>query len=402
MNEQADLVRGAEDDVDHRSRMYAAGLYWYVGAAASHALLIPLFYFLDRPVLAVFNIASTAIFVACTWLQKRDHASSAFMLASIEICVHAILSTLLLGMETGFFFYILLLSGIAILGPLKEMRLRIFSSAMFAGLAAVLCAYVLANGADDPLGFEWTAVFLIANILLLVLFLAVILRSYDHAVSAAETALQMEHGRSEALLDNIMPPEVSARLKQGEEPIADSHPQVTVLFADIVGFTERSASMPPERLIELLNNAFTRFDQLVERYDLEKIKTIGDAYMVVGGVPQARDDHAQAVAGLALDMIRASDEISRTTGEPFSVRIGINSGPVVAGVIGETKLAYDLWGDVVNTASRMESHGEPGKVQITSATRELLDGSFACEPREGVDIKGKGVMTTYYLGAPGQ
>ncbi len=400
MNEKTELVRGAEDDVDHLSRMYEAGMYWYVGAAVCHALLIPLFYFLDRPELAVFNIASTAVFIACTWLQKRSQTSTAFMLASIEICVHAILSTLLLGIETGFFFYILLLSGIAVLGPLKEMRLRIFSSAMFAGLTAVLCAYVLANGADDPLGFEWTAVFLIGNILLLVLFLAVILRSYDKAVTSAETALQKEHGRSEALLANILPSEVSARLKRGEEPIADSHAEVTVLFADIVGFTERSATMPPERLIDLLNTAFTRFDHLVERYDLEKIKTIGDAYMVVGGAPRARDDHARAVAGLALDMIQASEEISQITGEPFAVRIGINSGPVVAGVIGERKLAYDLWGDVVNTASRMESHGEPGRVQITSATRDLLNGAFSFEQRSGVEVKGKGLMTTYFLGAP--
>ena len=398
MSQHSELLRGAEDDVDHLSRMYEAGMYWYVGAAVSHALLIPLFHFLDRPTLAVFNVVSTAVFIACIWMQRRGEASGAFMLASIEICVHAILSTLLLGIETGFFFYILLLSGIAVLGPLKEMRLRIFSAAMFAILAAVLCAYVLGNGASEPLGFRWTAGFLIGNILLLVLFLAVILRSYDMAVTSAEAALQKEHGRSEALLANILPPEVSARLKRGEEPIADSHAQVTVLFADIVGFTERSARMSPERLIDLLNRAFTRFDHLVERYGLEKIKTIGDAYMVVGGAPQAREDHADAVARLAIDMIKVSEEISQEIGEPFAVRVGINSGPVVAGVIGERKLAYDLWGDVVNTASRMESHGEPGRVQITAATRDLLNGAFSFEPREAVEIKGKGVMTTYYLG----
>ena len=401
MSEHTELIRGAEDDVDHRSRMYEAGIYWYVGAGLGHGLMVPLFYFLDRPVLAVFNIASTVIFAACTYLQTRDQASTAFMLASIEMCLHGILATLLLGVETGFFFYILLLSGIAVLGPLKEMRLRIFSSATFAVLAAVVCAYVLAYGPSEPLGFMWTAVFLVTNILMLVVFLTVILHSYDNAVTSAEQALQKEHGRSEALLDNILPPKVSARLKQGEEPIADSHAQVTVLFADIVGFTERSAKMPPEHLLELLNNAFTRFDHLVERYDLEKIKTIGDAYMVVGGVPEPRDDHAQAVAGLAIDMVEACDEISSELGEPFNVRIGINSGPVVAGVIGERKLAYDLWGDVVNTASRMESHGEPGRIQITPATKELLNGAFRLEPREGIDIKGKGRMTTYFLNAAG-
>ena len=238
---------------------------------------------------------------------------------------------------------------------------------------------------------------MVANTLVVIMALAVMLYAYDRAVKAAESALQMEHGRSEALLDNILPPEVSIRLKQGEEPIADTYSEATVLFADIVGFTERSARMPPQQLIKLLNSAFTRFDQLVDRHDLEKIKTIGDAYMVVGGLPNPREDHARAVADLALEMVDACEAISEDMGEPVSVRIGINSGPVVAGVIGESKFAYDLWGDVVNTASRMESHGEPGRIQITGETRDRLGDAYTFETREAVDIKGKGAMTTYFL-----
>lgn len=388
---------GYENDFDIGSRIYAPAASGYPVALLIHGSLIPLFYVLDRFFLAGFNLLSVLLFAVCILLNRRGQVVAAFLLGSIEICIHAILATLILGVETGFFLFLLIQSSIVILGPMREWHMRVMSCAMFAVLAAILIAYVLIAGPSRPLGVEWTAVFLAGNMLATIFVLALMLRVYDLAVTTAEAGLKVEHDRSEALLDNIMPPKVSMRLKAGEEPIADSHAQVTVLFADIVGFTERSATMPPEQLLKLLNAAFTRFDRLVEARGLEKIKTIGDAYMVVGGLPEARDDHAQAVAGLALEMIDACEEVGREIGDPLSVRVGINSGPVVAGVIGESKLAYDLWGDVVNTASRMESHGEPGRVQITAATKELLEGAYSFEPREGVEIKGKGAMTTYFL-----
>ncbi len=170
---------------------------------------------------------------------------------------------------------------------------------------------------------------------------------------------------------------------------------MSVLFADIVNFTETSDRMSPADLVHMLNTAFSRFDALVEKHGCEKIKTIGDAYMVVSGLPEPRADHAQAMVALALDMIDAADEINASGEFPFSLRIGINSGPVVAGVIGDRKFAYDLWGDTVNVASRMESHGRPGMIQITDATRAQLGEDVQVDPLGHVDIKGKGNMATY-------
>ncbi|MCZ7680908.1 MAG: hypothetical protein M5U28_19855 [Sandaracinaceae bacterium] len=210
-------------------------------------------------------------------------------------------------------------------------------------------------------------------------------------------ALREEQERSERLLHNMLPRPIADRLKGGATTIADSVQGVTVLFADIVGFTELSARMTPSELVELLNRIFTTFDELAERHGIEKVKTIGDAYMAVGGLTVARDDHAAAVTALALDMRAALATLAPTAG--ISIRIGIHTGPVVAGVIGKSKYVYDLWGDTVNTASRMESHGKPGAVQITEATRAALGDAFPIEERGVVEIKGKGPMRTFWISA---
>ncbi|HEY9614814.1 adenylate/guanylate cyclase domain-containing protein, partial [Allocoleopsis sp.] len=172
---------------------------------------------------------------------------------------------------------------------------------------------------------------------------------------------------------------------------------VTVLFADLVNFTEISAQIPPTRLVELLNKIFSEFDRLAEKHGLEKIKTIGDAYMVVGGLPMPRADHAEAITEMALDMQQKITRFTGLNGEPFHLRIGINTGPVIAGVIGTKKFTYDLWGDTVNVASRMESHGIEGRIQVTDVTYERLKGKYVFEQRGVTPIKGKGDMMTYWL-----
>ncbi len=221
-------------------------------------------------------------------------------------------------------------------------------------------------------------------------------RDITESKRAAEI-LRAERERSEQLLLNILPEPIADRLKRNPGSIADSFEEVTVLFADIVGFTELSASISATELVELLNQIFSGFDRLAEKHGLEKIKTIGDAYMVVGGLPVHRHDHAQAVADMALDMQREIASFSAATGCNVSIRTGINSGPVVAGVIGLKKFIYDLWGDAVNTASRMESHGIPGTIQLTAATYELLRDKYTCEERGVIHVKGKGEMLTYLL-----
>ncbi|MEK0178719.1 MAG: PAS domain S-box protein [Oscillatoriales cyanobacterium] len=213
----------------------------------------------------------------------------------------------------------------------------------------------------------------------------------------AEDALREEQEKSEKLLLNILPKAIAERLKRNETTIAEYFPEVTVLFADIVGFTHLSTLMNPIDLVELLNQIFSSFDLICERLGLEKIKTIGDAYMVVGGLPEPRADHAEAIAQMALDMQTEIARFNAQNNKYFSIRIGIHSGPVVAGVIGIKKFIYDLWGDTVNIASRMESHGLPWRIQVSEATYNLLQHKYLFDRRETIHVKGKGEMTTYLL-----
>jgi class 3 adenylate cyclase len=228
----------------------------------------------------------------------------------------------------------------------------------------------------------------------IVLFAAVLL--LGEAVRTRR-ALQREEERSERLLLNVLPAPIATRLKQHEDVIADGFPEVTVLFADLVDFTRRSQRSSPQQIVQVLDELFSTFDQLTRRHGLEKIKTVGDAYMVAGGLPEPRPDHAQAVADLALSMQMEMARRIDTGGQPLQARIGIDTGPVVAGVIGADKFSYDLWGDTVNTASRMESTGVPGCIQVTERTYRRLRDGYRFERRGVVPVKGKGEMVTWFL-----
>jgi adenylate cyclase len=209
--------------------------------------------------------------------------------------------------------------------------------------------------------------------------------------------LEEEKARSQSLLLNVLPQRIVDRLESGETQIADRLPEVTVLFGDIVGFTETSSNLEPHVLVAELNALFSRFDALCEEAGVEKIKTIGDAYMVAAGIPLERADHAEAIADMALAMGPQLARCAAEAGEALDVRIGIDSGPVVAGVIGQSKFSYDLWGDVVNTASRMESHAEPGTIQVTERAYARLRPNFELVPRGTIEVKGKGPMKSYLL-----
>ncbi|MBW4678951.1 MAG: PAS domain S-box protein [Microcoleus vaginatus WJT46-NPBG5] len=213
----------------------------------------------------------------------------------------------------------------------------------------------------------------------------------------AEAELRQEREQTERLLLNILPAPIAERLKHEPSNIAENFAEVTVMFADIVGFTQIASYLSPIELVDLLNQIFSAFDRLSERHGLEKIKTIGDAYMVVGGLPNRRGDHAQAIAAMALDMQRAVAQFNQENNQAFSIRIGIHSGPVVAGVIGIKKFIYDLWGDTVNIASRMESHGLAGQIQVSDFTYQLLQECYVFEERGTISVKGKGEMNTYFL-----
>jgi adenylate cyclase len=209
--------------------------------------------------------------------------------------------------------------------------------------------------------------------------------------------LQAEQARSEQLLLSILPAAIAEQLKQGQSTLAESYAEASVLFADIADFTEICTRRSAIAVVKMLNQIFSAFDQLADRHGLEKIKTIGDAYMVVSGVPVPRADHAAAMANMALDMLTAIEQFNSDSGECLKLRIGMSTGPVVAGVIGTRKFAYDLWGDTVNTASRMESHGIPGCIQVTESTYQQLQSGYRFEARGLIPVKGKGSLLTYLL-----
>jgi adenylate cyclase len=293
----------------------------------------------------------------------------------------------------------------AALGMLLIGIERIWIAAALAGVAAGLIILLHAIAPYNPgllpesaslLGSF--AVNVIANtvILFVIVFYALL------QAARSEARAEREHARSEDLLGNILPPEVADRLKDrgaadGAGVIADRHDAASILFMDMAGFTARAADTAPDTLVGFLDEVFTKLDALVERHGLEKIKTTGDAYMVVSGVPARRADHAEALAALALDMRAALAGLVDPKGRAVPVRIGLASGPVVAGVVGRRKFFYDVWGDAVNTAARMEQTAEPGTIQVAPQMRELLGEQFALEARGLVEVRGKGEMRTWLL-----
>jgi adenylate cyclase len=253
------------------------------------------------------------------------------------------------------------------------------------------------SGSISPLPAWFTSTMLALNIAVGGTMVFTLLALFAKQRQDALRALQVAQDRAETLLLNVLPRSIADRLKADTQTIADQFSQASILFADVVDFTPFSERLPPADVVGVLDHLFSHFDALAERYRLEKIKTIGDCYMVAAGVPIPRPDHAQALALMALDMLeamRSSDEVGHLG---LELRVGINSGPVVAGVIGRKRFLYDLWGDAVNTASRMESHGASGRIQITRATYELLADDFECEPRGTISVKGKGEMEVWYV-----
>jgi class 3 adenylate cyclase/putative methionine-R-sulfoxide reductase with GAF domain len=222
-------------------------------------------------------------------------------------------------------------------------------------------------------------------------------RLLEARIAERTQALSEATQRSERLLLNILPHSIVERLKRGDQAIAERYDEVTVLFADLVDFTRWSAQVAPEHVVEILGQVFTEFDALTERHGLEKIKTIGDAYMVVAGLPSPRADHRQIMATMALQMLEGIRRLNQVLGTSLNVRIGLHSGPVVAGIIGTRKFAYDLWGDTVNVASRLESHGVSGRIHVTEATWLALRDRFTFEPRGEVEIKSIGPVKTWFL-----
>ena len=279
-----------------------------------------------------------------------------------------------------------------------RQAVRWFVAFLFVFLLTGILGELLFANADLPLWF--TSTMLALNIVGAASIAFMLLATFAHQRNEALAALRVEQEKSEALLVNVLPGSIAARLKATDRTIADHFDATSILFADVVDFTPLSQRLPPAEMVDILDRLFSHFDALVERHGLEKIKTVGDCYMAAAGVPDPHADHARRAALLALDMREAVATSAVAGREGLELRIGINSGPVVAGVIGRKRFIYDLWSDAVNTASRMESHGTPGEIQITRETYELLKDEFVCTRRGTILVKGKGQMETWYLVGP--
>jgi adenylate cyclase len=267
--------------------------------------------------------------------------------------------------------------------------------AALVGFSGAIDSTLAASAPDIPEGV--VIAYFVLNLLGVSTTAYVLLQYFVRARERALAELGAEREKSERLLLNVLPESVAGRLKESDEVIADGFESATVLFADIVGFTPLAQELEPSETVALLDRVFARWDALAARHGLEKIKTIGDAYMVAGGVPTPREDHAEAIAEMALEMGAEVERCAAEGGIALEVRIGIDSGPVVAGVIGRSKFSYDLWGDTVNTASRMEHHGVAGEIQVTERVYERLRSRYDLRPRGTIEVKGKGPMSTYLL-----
>ena len=346
--------------------------------------------------IGLINLTLAGVFLAIPWLHRFGNivAATVFVIVSYASLTFVGMQ---IGTDSGVQFYYLVSASLAVL-VLGVEHLTLAGITVAAGAGLVIALQFLVP-ADTGLQPRWAlnAGFVFATIGACILMLATVWYAMRE-VSRAEEAMEVEYDRSEALLANILPATVAAQLKDpAHGTIADRYDDASVLFTDIAGYTERASDMDPTELVRFLDRLYTTFDRLVDRHGLEKIKTTGDGYMVVSGVPLPRDDHVEAIAALALDISRAVAGLRDPRGNPVPLRMGIAAGPVVAGVVGARRFFYDVWGDAVNVASRMESTDPVGKIQLTEDVHERLRHAFVLEERGEVDVKGKGVMRTWFL-----
>ncbi|MEM8645748.1 MAG: adenylate/guanylate cyclase domain-containing protein [Pseudomonadota bacterium] len=376
-------------------------IYWkvfYVLGAAGHFLTGLLFWQNDVTFMALFNIFSVALFISALLALERGYYQLAFWGAITELVLHGIAATVCIGFQYGFQNYPFLVGILLFIQPFYTLRVSVLGTLLVLTSAGILMAYSVTH---DPVYLipEGHRVFLsVTAIFTWPVYVLLMVLPFVQASARAEREVAAAYGESERLLLNILPAPIAARLKETEGMIADDYDRVAILFADIAGFTQMSGRLEPAQLVKLLNDVFNAIDEVVARYGAEKIKTIGDAYMVVAGLPIEDPDPDDTIAQLALDMVEAvgkfKDPIS---GEPVQIRVGINTGAVVAGVIGKRKFAYDLWGDAVNVAARMEATGEIGRIQVPDELAAALQDRFTFEPRGEIEVKGKGKMRTSFL-----
>lgn len=346
--------------------------------------------------IGVINLVSAVVFMGTPLLYRFGPlvAASTFVIVAYAFTAYICIQ---LGTDTGLQFYFLVGAALMVLVVGTD---HIVVASTLAALGAVLTIALEwlvpgSTGRHSELAMQISFCVTVATASLM---LVTVVYSAMRRIDRAEAALQQEYDKSEALLSNILPGSVADRLKdRGGSIIADGYEDASILFADIAGYTKRASDTDPTDLVQFLNRLYIDFDRLVDRHSLEKIKTSGDSYMVVSGVPQPRTDHLEALACLALDMAEAVDGLTDQRGRAVPMRIGIAAGPVVAGVVGSRKFFYDVWGDAVNVASRMEATDAEGRIQVPQSVYDRLNSSYLFEERGEVEVKGKGTMHTWYL-----
>ncbi len=346
--------------------------------------------------IGLINLATAAALLAVPLLNRFGNVLPAMVFVMIAYSSLTFVGTQV-GTDSGVQFYYLVSASLAVL-VLGIEHLVLAATVVTAG-AGLVVMMQFAVPQDTGIQPRWAldTGFVVATAGACLLIFATVWYAMRE-VARAEAAMEVEYDRSEALLANILPAEVAEKLKDpAHGTIADRYDDASILFADIAGFTQRASEIPPTDLVRFLDRLYTTFDRLVDRHELEKIKTTGDSYMVVSGVPRPRADHAEAIAALALDMSRAVADLRDPKGNPVPLRMGIAAGPVVAGVVGARRFFYDVWGDAVNVASRMESTDPEGRIQVPQDVYERLRDAFVLEERGEVAIKGKGTMRTWYL-----
>jgi len=381
-------------------RTYYSMLIANFMALLLHLSWIFIFYNLEFKTLSVINIGSVLIWIINIAILRRwGTILTAVVIGSVEVVGHQCIAIYYLGWGYGFQYFLLVIVAFAFMMNFKSMLIpgTMFVVCLFSFLEFYYKVQYWGMPHVD-LGPAVRETFLMANVTSAFTILAIMSYVYSEAARNAEAKLELERQKSEKLLLNILPVSIAQRLKDGDKVIADHFESATVLFSDIVGFTAMSEQVTPTELVSRLNRLFSAFDDLAERHGLEKIKTIGDSYMVAGGFPELRDGHAKDVSAMALDMLEVVEQYNLEMEQSLNIRIGIHTGPAVAGVIGIKKFSYDVWGDTVNTASRMESCGMPGRIQMSEQAAGLLDDEFVIEERGTVEVKGKGCsMKTYWL-----
>ncbi len=367
----------------------------------THVAFFLIFYVLHVPEMVIFNVFSMLIFLSAIFLWRFGFYFTSLNLLMLEITCHAACASYFIGWDSGFIYYNFTVLLVIFLSPLIKHPIDIAVKALWcvASIGCFITCWIYLHAAIPAYQLSAGIVTFLQtfNLLMVGSVISIIAMTFGIFVKRAEDALKVERDKSEGLLHNILPVPIANRLKGDDKNPVDGFNETSILFADIVGFTPLSQSCTPEVLVGMLNDVFSRFDDLADKHGLEKIKTIGDAYMVAGGIPEYRKDHASAIADMALDMVESLKQVKDAPCQTLSIRVGINSGPAVAGVIGKRKFAYDLWGDTVNTAARMESHGVPGEIQVTEDTYHLLKDQYSFVERGEIEIKGKGMMNAYLL-----